>query len=292
MKDSSPVIESKGQDPNEHGIERMTLNMKALYPEELEREKFRKRFHEFCISEPIHKEIFSLEGETLIYQTECIIPGKTDQRPPLLFVAGNPASHSVNEKMFFAHEGQEEQGREHRFWRILRKADILSFPSISERESLGRRNRSRKTALYELSYESRFRIGLAVFYTMPSPASQHAQAEGNWAGVNGLRRLFRKDGLAKIGECEKRRMDRIIRDFVSPNGAVMALQKDAYLGLKSSTSPNYSLKEASDGRLVGSCECELKVRLFCTPPTRRLEGKINILRRFREQILHDSNTPT
>jgi hypothetical protein len=203
-----------------------------------------------------------------------------------LFVAGNPASHSVYDKMFFASEGREGLRREHRFWRILRKADILSFPSISEKESLDRRNCSRKTALYELSYDPPFRIGLAVFYTMPSPASKA------WAGVDGLRRLFGAEALSRIGECEKRRMDRIIRDFVSPNGAVIALQKDAYLGLKDSESPNYSLREAGEGSLKGHCERELKVRLFCTPPTRLLEGKINVLRGFGKQILHDSSMPT
>jgi len=284
MKGSSPILAFEDQEP---GIQRVTLNIHTLYPEELERKEFLKRFSEFLRSDSIHKDMFSLEGETLIYKTECIIPDKTDKRPPLLFVAGNPASHSVNEKMFFAHEGQEEQRREHRFWRILRKADILTFSSIDNKESLEERGPLRKRALYDLSYCSPFRIGLAVFYTMPSPASKYP-----WAGVNGLRRLFGVEGLARIGACEKRRMDRIIRDFVSPNGAVMALQKDAYLGLKSSISPNYSLKQASDGTLMGSCECELKVRLFCTPPTRRLEGKINILRRLREQILYDSSTPT
>jgi hypothetical protein len=282
MKGSSPILAFEDQEP---GIQRVTLNIKALYPEEFEREEFLNRFDKFRSSDPIHEDISKQEGDEVTYQTECIVPHKSNGHPTLLFVAGNPASHSVYEKMFFASEGKEGLRREHRFWRILKKADILSFPSISERESLGRRNRSRKTALYELSYESRFRIGLAVFYTMPSPASQHAQAEGNWAGVNGLRRLFRKDGLDKIGECEKRRMDQIIRDFVSPNGAVIALQKDAYLGLRDSTSPNYSLKEASKGKLVGRCGRELKVRLFCTPPTRLLEGKINVLRGFGEQIL-------
>jgi hypothetical protein len=284
MKGSSPILAFEDQEP---GIQRVTLNIKALYPEEFEREEFLNRFGKFRSSDPIHKEISKQEGDEVTYQTECIVPHKSNGHPTLLFVAGNPASHSVYEKMFFASEGKEGLRREHRFWRILGKADILSFPSISERESLDRRNRSRKTALYELSYCSPFRIGLAVFYTMPSPASKYP-----WAGVNGLRRLFGVEGLARIGACEKRRMDRIIRDFVSPNGAVMALQKDAYLGLKSSISPNYSLKEASDGTLMGSCECELKVRLFCIPPTRRLEGKINILRRLREQILYDSSTPT
>jgi len=283
MKGSSPILAFEDQEP---GIQRVTLNIKALYPEEFEREEFLNRFDKFRSSDPIHEEISKQEGDEVTYQTECIVPHKSNGHPTLLFVAGNPASHSVYEKMFFASEGKEGLRREHRFWRILGKADILSFPSISERESLDRRNRSRKTALYELSYESRFRIGLAVFYTMPSPASKA------WAGVDGLRRLFGAEALSRIGECEKRRMDRTIRDFVSPNGAVIALQKDAYLGLKDSTSPNYSLKEAGKGSLKGHCACELKVRLFCTPPTRLLEGKINVLRGFGKQILYDSSMPT
>ncbi len=258
------------------GIQQVTLNVGALYPEERQRKTFEENLSEFLSSDPVHSSIFKWAGDTVTYRTECIIPTRRDQRPALLLVFGNPASHSVDSEMFFAFEGKR---REHRFWRILGKAHFLSFSSIVNVDCVDERNRLRKKDLYQLSYDSPFRIGLAVYYTMPSPAS------GSWAGVKGLLRLFGKEALAKIGEQEKSRIAQIIREFVSPNGAVIAFQKDAYVALKSSTSPDYALDKAMEGSLIGNCQCEPYVRLFCLPPTRLLQGKLALLGEFRKRIL-------
>jgi len=258
-------------------IQQVTLNVGALYPEEKQKKEFEKKFSEFLSSASVHSRIFEHTGDTITYRTECIIPTMRDQRPPLLLVFGNPASHSVDSEMFFASEGSR---REHRFWKILSKADILSFSSIAKGSSVDEINGLRKKALYELCYYSPFRIGLAVHYTMPSPASKSP-----WAGVEGLRRLFGREALTKIGHYEKSRIAQIIREFVSPNGTVIAFQKDAYLALKSSTSPDYALDKAREGCLIGNCQCDPYVRLFCLPPTRLLQGKLGLLREFRERIL-------
>ena len=37
-----------------------------------------------------------------------LIPAKTDKRPPLLLVLGNPATHSVESGMFFSFEGNKK----------------------------------------------------------------------------------------------------------------------------------------------------------------------------------------
>lgn len=260
------------------GIQQVILNVSALYPEEKQKRRFEKRFSEFLSLAPVHSRIFERADDTVVYRTECIIPTKHDRRPPLLLIFGNPASHSVDSEMFFASEGNE---REHRLWKILSKADILSFSSITrEGVSIDEVNRLRKRELYELSYHSPFRIGLAVYYTMPSPASKPP-----WSGVDGFRRLFGKEALAKIGQYEKNRIAQIIREFVSPNGTVIVFQKDAYLALKSSTSPDYALDKAMEGCLIGNCQCDPYVRLFCLPPTRRLQRKLDLLREFRKRIL-------
>ena len=41
------------------------------------------------------------ENNKLVYQTEVLVPQTTKERPNLLLVIGNPAVHSVGEKMFF-----------------------------------------------------------------------------------------------------------------------------------------------------------------------------------------------
>ena len=140
----------------------------------------------------------------------------------------------------------------------------------------------RKQKLYELRYESDFRIGLAVFYSMPSGASCP-----KWAGVEGLRKLFRKKALRKITECEKARVEGIIRKSLSPKGAVFAFQKDAYSEIKSSKSPDYDFDKAKKEGLIGVCQCDHNVRLFCLPPTRLMQGKksLALLRNFRECVL-------
>lgn len=105
-----------------------------------------------------------------------------------------------------------------------------------------------------------------------------------WAGVAGLYRLFGREALSQIGECEKERVDGIIGDFVSPNGAVIAFHKEAYQVIKSSESSDYTLAKAKAGHSIGNCQCDPGVTLFCLPPTRLLPGYPGLLRNFRDCI--------
>lgn len=234
------------------------------------------------VSIPTRNREQNLKGSLVTYQTEYIVPRKSDTRSPLLLVFGNPATHSVASGMFFSYEGKKGKEKEHRIWKMLSAAKIISFPSAAETKSIDIVNMLRKKALYELSYCSPFRIGLAVFYSMPSPASNSP-----WSGVAGLYRLFGREAITKIGECEKRRIDGIIRKFVSPDGTVIAFQKDAYLAIKSPApeSPCYTLSETKQGHLVGKCESKSSIGLFCLPPTRLMMGNLSILRNFRDRVL-------
>jgi len=264
------------------GIQKVTLKIKELYPNRKERIQFERRLFQFLDSHSALSKIFRRKGELLIYKTECIVPKKNDLQLPLLLLFGNPALHSICSGMFFSFEGDK---REHRFWRALKEADFLSFKSsfnYLSRKSLKDRNQSRKKALHDLHYTSPFRIGLATFYSMPTEASS-----SQWAGVAGLYRLFRKRALQRIAEWEKKRVEKLIQEFVSPRGVVIAFQKDAYLEIKSSASPDYNLIKAKSGKLVRTCECDPNVRLFCFPPTRLLQGKrsIVLLRAFKKSIL-------
>lgn len=261
----------------EAGIQEVTLDVDALCLDEKQRERFENNFLKFLDSDRTHSRIFSRRNNAVTYLTENIIPKKKDERPPLLLLFGNPASHSVASGMFFSFEGNE---REHRFWKIFRQAGVLSFSDSVEGDSVEELNKLRKKELYELAYTSPFRIGLAVFYTMPSPASDR-----DWAGVSGLRKLFGKEALTRICECEGNRIARMIREFVSPSGAVMTFQKDAYLAIKSSTCSDYTLDKAKAGSLIGNCRCDSDIRSFCLPPTRILQGYLDLLRDFHDRIL-------
>lgn len=267
------------------GIQKVILDVSALYPDAKKRKQFEDNYLKFSEADSYHSSVFGRADDLITYQTECILPTRNDQRPPLLLVFGNPASHSVASEMFFSYEGKKGKEKEHRIWKMLSEAKILSFPSTAKIKSIDKVNRLRKKALYDLSYCSPFRIGLAVFYSMPSLASNP-----RWSGVTGLRRLFGKEALTKIGKCEKVRIDGIISKFVSPSGAVIAFQKDAYLAIKSPApeSPEYTLEKAKAGSLVGKCQCDSNISLFCLPPTRLFYDKkvIGLLREVCSQVLN------
>jgi len=76
-------------------------------------------------------DIFKLKtGNKLVYKTEVLIP-KTinNNKINLLLVFGNPAIHSVAERMFFSYERTQNKNKfkEHRFWKASRCCDILKF---------------------------------------------------------------------------------------------------------------------------------------------------------------------
>ena len=101
------------------------IDLKKLLPAPKQRERFNKKWKAFLESDPCNKDLFDLKGDLLKYQSEQLIPSKPDDRPFLLLVLGNPASHSVKEGMFFSFEGNK---KEHRFWKhILKLAGLLYF---------------------------------------------------------------------------------------------------------------------------------------------------------------------
>jgi hypothetical protein len=88
------------------------IDLKKLFFVPKERERFNKKWKDFLESDSCNKDLFDLKGDRLKYKSEQLIPTKLDNRPPLLLVLGNPASHSVKAGMFFSFEGNK---KEHRF---------------------------------------------------------------------------------------------------------------------------------------------------------------------------------
>jgi len=261
----------------EPGIQRMVLNINELYPDYEERIRFETRMSEFLTLD-LHPEIMDYTGGVLSYLTESVIPKKQDFRPSVLLLFGNPAPSSIRNKCFFA--GKKGQ-KINRFWPKLERAGIISFRGTYEDI-----NKFRTRALFNLDYISQFRIGLEVFHSIPSPASGR-----KWSGVAGLRRLFGIKALRKIAESERERVENVIRRFAgdSPEGAVIAFQKDAFLGMKNDGGQESLIAEEGKWRVVETKCANSEVRLFRMPPTRYIQAHwyVKFLRRIVESISKD-----
>jgi hypothetical protein len=246
------------------------LDLSELYPSQSDRKDFKKKYTEFRNSDPCNRHIYRLNGNRLLFDSEQLVPTKTDDRPPLLLVFGNPASHSVKAGMFFAFK----DGRESRFWNaLLRRAGVLDFGSESPfpPEKLNRRRMKR---MKELDYQSRFRIGLCVYISMPSSAG------GPWSGVAGIRRLLGKKAMKELERFERERVLEAAEKFLNNRGTVVTFQKNAWEGLRSERNLTYGIDLAREGKLIGTLRGMSNVPLYGVPPTRLLGPCREVLKKF------------
>lgn len=233
------------------------LDLTRLFATDRERASFEEKYPRFLASDPSHPHLFRLEGENLIYLSEQLVPEKKDDRPPLLLILGNPASHSVDAGMFFSFEAD---GREHRFWKnILRPAGL---DLAMETGDVAERNQRRRERLLELDYRSPYRIGLAVFVSMPSAAS------GPWSGVAGVRKLLGGRALDRLVEAERQRVVETARAFMPQRRTAAVFQKDAWEGLRRPEDPAYDIDQARAGSLIGALNGIPSIKLRGLPPTR------------------------
>ena len=234
------------------------IRLDRLFPDQKSRKRFDDKWKNF-IKDSCNDEIYRLQGNTLSYDSEQLIPTKTNGKPSLLLVLGNPASESFKRGMFFA---TDKDGKELRFWKhILGKSKFL--PSFKEKNLPARHlNQRRKNQLFNLDDKARFLIGLSVFISMPSAAG------GKWSGVAGIQKML---GTAAFRMIEKEETERIIscaRKFVQNNGAVISFQKNAWENLRSENDPEYSIDKAKEGKLIGHLKGNSKIQLFGVTPTR------------------------
>ena len=78
------------------------IDLSQLFDTEKELIAFENKWPDFLASDPYNKHVYRLDGNTLLYSSEELIPTKIDKRPPLLLLLGNPASHSIVSGMFFS----------------------------------------------------------------------------------------------------------------------------------------------------------------------------------------------
>jgi hypothetical protein len=242
------------------GVQEFKLNLLDLYPSVDELKGLKKRYSEFVECDRYTQKIFSLKEDILTYSSEVFISDKIDKRPPLLLLLGNPASHSIIAGMCFAFEKDHQ---EHRFWRLLEKTEILKFshqsPLSADPNEI---NEMRRNALWELNYQSPFRIGIAVFYSLPSPASN------KWSGVSGLIKLLGIKAFRILTIQEEIRIATLVSRFIGSSGGIITFQKDAYEGIRSPESRTYEINEARLNELKGKYKGGQHIFLAGAPPTR------------------------
>jgi len=251
------------------------IDLKKLLPTPKERDRFNKNWKDFLKSDQCNKDIFKLKGGRLKYQSEQLIPSKSDDRPSVLLVLGNPASHSVKAGMFFA---LEKNKKEHRFWKgILENAGVLKLNKSDNNDTVEKINKHRKNQLLNLDYESPFRIGLCVFISMPSGASD------KWSGIAGVQKLIGAKAMRRLEVEETRRVVECAKKYLTPNGIAVAFQKNAWNGLKSEGDVSYSLKNANKGNLIGTLKNMPSIPLIGVPPTRLSGPCSRVLRQLLSQ---------
>jgi len=254
----------------------LKINLDRLFEKPKERERFDAKWKDFIDSDPDNKKVYKKNGNILSYKSEQLIPTKIDKHPPLLLVLGNPATHSVESGMFFSFEGNK---KEHRFWsKILRPAGVLDLP-FEPGLSIEKLNKQRRDALFNLKYDSPYRIGLSVIISMPSAPG------GKWGGIAGVQKLIGAKAIRRLEKAETKRVLECAKKFVTPKGAVIAFQKNAWNNLRSENDPEYEVKLARAGKLKVTLKESSKIPMFCVPPTRLSGPCSRVLRKFAKGML-------
>jgi hypothetical protein len=234
------------------------INLNLLFDTSRERERFDQKWDEFLKSDPHNPNIFERIGNRLYYESEQLVPKKRDNRPPLLLILGNPASHSVANGMFFSFEGN---GKEHLFWKYILKGSGIIELSYDKSLPVPELNIIRKKLLLNLGYDSPYRIGLCVFITFPSAPGK------KWGGVAGVHKLIGVKALHKLEQEESSRVFKLAEKFLNTKGAAIAFQKNAWNSLRSEKDAEYSIGAAMAGKLKGTLKDHKDLALFGVPPT-------------------------
>lgn len=246
------------------------IRLDRLFKSKSERERFNKKWNEF-VDDDCNNVIYRLKGDRLMYDSEQLVPTITNDTPSLLLVLGNPASESVNNGMFFS---TNNDGKELRFWTsILEPAGLLP-PLPNKNLPAKSLNQRRKKQLWDLDYNTPYRIGLCVFISMPSAPG------GKWGGVAGVQKLIGAKAFRELEKEETFRIIEVTKKFVKRKGAVITFQKNAWENLHADKDPEYSIDNSRKGKLKGTLKGALHIPLFGVPPTRLSGPSQDVLKKF------------
>ena len=160
-------------------------------------------------------DICSLQGSVLQYESETLLPENIDgSKEKVLMVLGNPATHSVQNGMFFY---SKTNGDRLPFWGKMANAGLVhAVPKTTRDEEA---NLLREMILGGTSSD-KYLIGLTTFYSFPTPGPDKMP----FSGVTGVEKLF-KQILEPVSKMETKR----IRSYPFTDGAIVVFtQKTSF----------------------------------------------------------------
>jgi hypothetical protein len=132
-------------------------------------------------------DVYKYDGEKLIYTSETLIPSKRYiNKQKVLMVFGNPAFHSIKNRMFFFSRAKNHR---HGMWAKLEKANLIKRVRINDDDLLLARKQEageRKNLILTGRASDKYCLGLTTFYSFPTPV------RGRFRDVQGVERLFRR----------------------------------------------------------------------------------------------------
>ena len=136
------------------------------------------------INEGAEGRIVTCKNNILKYKSETLLPPKENidsNKKKLLFILGNPAIHSVEEKMFFF---RDKNGNRHKFWGCLKDSCLLENFKLKTRKEEADKKRD---LILTGNTNHRFVIGFTTFYSLPTPTG----IKGNpYCDSKGVEKLF------------------------------------------------------------------------------------------------------
>lgn len=197
----------------ENGQYKVTADLSALFENPDDLNNFKDNFKQ--IKDNDFQEICTLEGNSLTYTSETLLPEKYDTaKPRVLLVLGNPATHSIKNGMFFF--SKNDGKKRHSFWGKLDNAGLLKKV---EKDSRKEEAEERRNVLLGGNEGMDYVIGLTTFYSFPTPV------EGDYKDVAGVRKLF----SSLIPKIEEEEYERIKGYPFSKDAILVFTQKSSYM---------------------------------------------------------------
>lgn len=197
-----------------NGQYKVTIDLKSVLDEE-QLQEFEENIRNIKEDEDF-EEICNFNRGKLKYTSETLLPKKTGQhRRKVLFVLGNPATHSIKGKMFFF---SAKNGRRHKFWGKLEGAGLLQNFCDGCKDRKKEADKRKDLILRGICNDNRFILGFTTFYSFPTPV------EGTFKNVAGVEKLFRPI-ICKIKEGELKRIKKMP---FSKNAILICTHKDSY----------------------------------------------------------------
>jgi len=114
-------------------------------------------------------DIYKYDGNKLTYTSETLFPPKRYvNKQKVLIVFGNPAVHSIKNKMFFFSRANNHR---HGMWGKLEKANLIKRVRINDEDRLLARRREaaeRKKLILSSKASEKYCLGLTTFFSFPT----------------------------------------------------------------------------------------------------------------------------